>query len=162
MGANNGDNLTYQSVVSKIAEWFWKKVDGLQLDADQKAIGVPQLPGLGASALMSEGICPRGKNHTLIPLSSQSTGSETVSELTGLRAIEERTGIDTAPDIIEARTKRLSGGVTNTTALILSRGSVAIGLADECTRQERAQTVGRDRAAWIRMHCGLVLCGSEK
>ena len=69
--------MTYQRVVSKIAEWSVKNCEGLQLDEDQNAMGAPQLSGIGAPALMSDGMPPRGKNQTLMPLSCQSTMART-------------------------------------------------------------------------------------
>lgn len=65
---------TYHNVMSKMAWWSEKKVDGLQLEAGKFAIGVPHVLGCGAFAVMSEGMEFRGKNHTEIPVSSHFTG----------------------------------------------------------------------------------------
>jgi hypothetical protein len=56
-----------QRVVSKIAEWFWKNWNGLQVLAGQNALGVPQRSGMGAFAVISVGMLFREKNQTWTP-----------------------------------------------------------------------------------------------
>ena len=51
----------YQRVVSMMMEWFWKNCEKLQSVDGQRAIGVPQVSGRGAFAVMSSGIELRGK-----------------------------------------------------------------------------------------------------
>lgn len=65
--------------MSKIAEWSWKKVDGLQELAGHWAMGRPQPLGCGAPAVMSAGIELRGKKYTETPSSSQSTAQTPIS-----------------------------------------------------------------------------------
>jgi hypothetical protein len=60
-------------VVSKMTPWFWKNWNGLQLLAGQNALGVPQLSGTGAPAVISDGMFCLEKNQTETPELSQST-----------------------------------------------------------------------------------------
>jgi hypothetical protein len=60
-------------VVSKITEWFWKNWYGLQLPEGQNPLGVPQPPGTGAEAVISDGMFCLSKNQMVIPVLSQST-----------------------------------------------------------------------------------------
>jgi hypothetical protein len=61
--------------VSNIAECMLKNWKGLQLVAGHLAVGVPQPEGLGAPALISEGIDPRGKKNIAIPVVSHCTNA---------------------------------------------------------------------------------------
>ena len=64
---------TYHKVVSKMAEWESKNLNGSHPEAGQNAMGVPQLSGSGAPEEMSDGMSLRGKNQTEIPLSIHCT-----------------------------------------------------------------------------------------
>ena len=80
-GGSADANVTHQRVVSKMALWSVKYVDGLHVDAGNVAIGVPQPDGSGAPLSMSLGTEPRAKNHVVIPSSSQSAAMHPSSEV---------------------------------------------------------------------------------
>jgi hypothetical protein len=56
-----------------MAEIWLKYVNGVQSVAGQNAMGVDHPLGLGAPAVMSDGMELRGKNQTWIPDEDQST-----------------------------------------------------------------------------------------
>jgi len=56
-----------------MAPWFWKNWNGLQPLAGKNALGVPQLEGTGACAVISDGMFCLEKNQTETPVLSQST-----------------------------------------------------------------------------------------
>ena len=112
-----------QRVVSKIAEWSWKNWNGLQVLAGQNALGVPHDAGMGAFAVISDGMLLRGKNQTLMPVSSHSTARRktllTSARVGAKRKKErERTGVDTTADAIERRAERVALTRLNTATLV--------------------------------------------
>ena len=64
---------TYHNVVSKIAEWFLKKLNGLQDVAGHLACAAPHESGLGAPAEISVGTLFLGKKYTATPVESHFT-----------------------------------------------------------------------------------------